>query len=347
MIPSMARRLLLSRPLLLSIGAVLLSTAAAARAGETRLRLATLAPKDSSVYRVLQEMGEAWKKAPDGGIKLLIHADAVMGGEADVVKKMRVGQLHAALLTVTGLAEIDPSVTALQNLPLMYHSLEEARVVRERLEPLIREKMRAKGFELLFLGDLGWVHFFSVDPIVRPADLKKVKLFTWTGDVKQVDLMRELGLNPVPLEPTDVLVGLQTGLVDAVPIVPFFAQIAQIHDKAKYMLDLEWAPLVGGGVMTKKTWDALSEPQRAVVLAGAKKAGVDIVARNRVETEESIEAMRKKGLQVTPVKPDVLAEWRAFVEPLYPKLRGNLVPADLFDQAVAALEEVRKGAQDK
>jgi TRAP-type C4-dicarboxylate transport system substrate-binding protein len=313
-------------------------------AGETRLRLATLAPKDSSVHRALQEMGEEWKKAPDGGLKLLIHADATMGGEADIVKKMRVGQLQAALLTVTGLAEIDPSVTALQNLPLMFRSLDEARVVRERLEPEIRERFGAKGFELLFLGDLGWVHFFSVAPITKPDDLKKVKLFTWTGDVKQVDLMRELGLNPVPLEPTDVLVGLQTGLVDAVPMVPFFAQIAQLHDKAKYMLDLDWAPLVGGGVITKKAWDGLTEAQRAVVKKSALAAGEEIVARNRVETGQSIEAMKKKGLVVTPVTPELVGEWRAFVEPLYPKLRGNLVPAELFDLAVKALEETRKGA---
>ncbi len=109
-------------------------------------------------------------------MKLLIHSDGSMGGEGDVVKKMRVGQLQAALLTVTGLSEIDASVTALQNMPLLYRTLDEAAAVRAKLEPMIRERMRKQGFELLFLGDLGWVHFFSVKPVVRPDDLKKVKL---------------------------------------------------------------------------------------------------------------------------------------------------------------------------
>lgn len=315
-------------------------------AGDMKLRLATLAPKDSSVFRVLQEMGEAWKKGTDGKgaetIKLTIHADGAMGGEGDVVKKMRVGQLQSALLTVAGLSDIDPSVTALQNLPMMFRSLDEAAAVREELEPLIRERFRKQGFELLFLGDLGWVHFFSVKPIVHPDDLKKVKLFTWTGDVKQVDLMKSLGLSPVPLEPTDILVGLQTGLVDAVPMVPFFAQIAQLHDKAKYMLDLDWAPLVGGGVMTKKAWDELSDAQKKLVMESAVKAGHDIITRNRVEAKQSIEAMQKKGLVVTVSPPEVVDEWRRFVEPVYPKLRGELVPADLFDRAVTTLERLRK-----
>ena len=317
-----------------------------APAAEVKARLATIAPKDSSVYRSLQEMGEAWKRGSEPA-KLLIHADGSMGGEADVVKKMRVGQLQAALLTVAGLSEIDPSVTALQNLPLLYRSLDEASAVRVKLGPIIRERMRAQGFELLFLGDLGWVHFFSVKPIVRPDDLKKTKLFTWTGDVKQVDLMKSLGLNPVPLEPTDILVGLQTGLVDAVPMVPFFAQIAQLHDKAKYMLELDWAPLVGGGVLTKKFWDGLSDGQRATIAASARTAGEQIIAQNRVEARQSIEAMKKKGLVVTPVTPEITAEWRSFLEPVYPRLRGNLVPADLFDEAVRTVEALRKDAEAK
>lgn len=326
-----------------SILAALACSATLARAGEIKIRLATLAPKDSSIYHVLQEMGAAWKGA-ENAPKLLIHADATMGGEGDIVKKMRVGQLQAAVLTVAGLRDIDPSVTALQNLPLVFRTLDESVHVREKLEPLIRERMRAQGFELLFLSDVGWVRFFSVNPLEHPGDLKKTKLFTWAGDTPQVDLMKSLGLNPVPLEPTDILVGLQTGLIDCVPMVPFFAQIAQLHDKAKYMLELDWAPLVGGAVMTKKAWDSLDAAQRKLVLESARKAGVDIIEKNRVEAQQSIEAMKKRGLVVTKPTPEVVEEWRAFLAPVYPRLRGTLVPADLYDQVLATLDELRKPA---
>lgn len=309
--------------------------------GETKIRLATLAPKDTSFYRILQGLGEKWRDAPDGGIKLIIHADAGMGGEGDIVKKMRVGQLQAAMLTVSGLEDIDKSVTALQNLPMMFRSLDECAFAREKLQPIIARRMEEQGFVLLFLGDVGWVKFFSVKPMLHPDDLKKVKLFTWVGDNPAIDLMKNLGLKPVPLEPTDVLIGLQTGLVDAVPMVPFFAQISQIHDKATHMLDLDWAPLVGGGVILKKTWDALTHGQRDVMRATAKQAGIDIIARNRLENDESIEAMKKRGLVVHPATPEIQAEWRAFVEPVYPRLRGLEVPADLYDAVVAALKEYR------
>lgn len=309
---------------------------------ETRIRLATLAPKDSSVYRVLQEMGEAWKK--EGGLKLTIHADATMGGEGDVVKKMRVGQLQAAVLTVTGLRDVDASVTALQSLPLAFRTLDECAKVREDLEPVIRDRMRAQGFELLFLSDVGWVRFFTTKRVETPDDMKKLKLFTWAGDAPQIELTKGLGFDAVPLEPTDVLVGLQTGLVEAVPMVPFFAQIAQVSTKAKYMLDLEWAPLVGGAVMTKKAWDGLDDAQKKIVSESARTAGAEIVRRNRIESDQSIEAMKKGGLVVVPATDEIRATWRAFMEPVYPRLRGTIVPADLYDRVMKKLAALRADA---
>ncbi len=102
-----------------------------------RIRLATLAPKGSSFHHALLAMGERWRQAPGGGVTLTIYTDGTMGGKADMVRRMRVGQLHAAMLTVVGLSEIDRSVTALQNLPLMFRSLDEVSYVREKLAPLL------------------------------------------------------------------------------------------------------------------------------------------------------------------------------------------------------------------
>ena len=105
------------------------------------------------------------------------------------------------------------------------------------------------------------------------------------------------------------------------------------------------APLVGGGVMTSKAWDALTDGQKKVVAESAHKAGEEIIRKNREEAAQSIEAMKKRGLTVTPVSPEVREEWRKFLEPVYPKLRGKLVPADLFDEVMNALAERRKQAE--
>ena len=332
------------------IAAALVLVAAFALTGTARgderkpIKLATLAPKGSSFHKALLAMGEAWKKGPDGGEVLTVYPDGTMGGEADMVRRMRTGQLQAGMLTVSGLSEIDKSVTAFQNLPLVFHSLEEAAWVREKLRANVEKRFEEKGFTVLFWGDVGWVHFFSKTPIVHPDDLKKVKLFVWSGSTAQVDLMKSLGLSPVPLETADILPSLQTGLLDAVPSVPFYALAGQIYATANHMLDLNWAPLVGATVVTKKTWDALPPPLRESMATAARKAGDEIAAHNKAENDQAVEAMKKRGLVVHAVTPELEAEWRKSVEGVYPKLRGLEVPADLFDAVMQAIEEYRKNA---
>jgi TRAP-type transport system periplasmic protein len=308
------------------------------------VRLATLAPKGSSLHKILLALAEKLRAAPEGGVKLTVYSDGTMGGEAEVVSKMRIKQLQAGLLTASGLGQIDDSILALQNLPLVYHDLDEVALVREKLAPEIQKRFEAKGFVLLFMGDIGFVRYFSKQPIRVPDDLKKMKLFTLPGSVKQVDLMKSLGLNPQVLEPTDILPALQTGLVDCVPMVPFYAQVGQFYKPAPYMLELDWAPLVGGCVVVKEIFDSFPPALRKFVLDSALETGAQVIARNRAEADESVTAMKAGGLKViTPTAAEIQA-WRDFVAPEYPHVRGGLVPADLYDVVMETLRQHRAGA---
>jgi TRAP-type C4-dicarboxylate transport system substrate-binding protein len=311
----------------------------------TRVRLATLAPRGSSYHQLLLAMGERWRQASGGRVALTIYTDGTMGGEADVIRRMRVGQLHAAMLTVVGLSEIDSSVTALETMPLMFRTLDELDYVREKLAPVLEERLLTKGFVVLFWGDAGWVRFFSKEPVVRPADLKKLRMFVWAGDTHSVDIMKRAGYHPVPLEPNDILPGLQTGLISAVPAVPFFALAGQLYRPASHMLELNWAPLVGAAVITKKAWDALPLATRDTLLNAARETGAAIKARSRAEGEEAVETMKKRGLKVHPLTPEVEAEWRMVAEDFYPQIRGRLVPADLFDEVRRLLQEYRASSR--
>jgi len=306
------------------------------------VRLATLVPKGSSLHKILLAMGERLRDAPEGGLKLTIYADGTLGGEAEVVSKMRIKQLQAGLLTASGLGQIDESIKALQNLPLVYRDLDEVALVREKLAPLIQKKFEDKGFKLLFMGDVGFVHYFSKQPIRLPDDLKKVKLFTLPGDVQQVDLMKSLGLNPQPLEPTDILPALQTGLIDCVPMIPFYAQIGQFYKPAPFMLDLDWAPLVGGCVVLKELYDSYPPALQQAISSIAAETGKQVMERNRVEGQESINAMVAAGLKLTTPTPAEVETWRAFLAPIYPKLRGGVVQAELYDLVMQTLQAHRE-----
>lgn len=328
-----------------SILAVLLGTTLIVRAqAPVRIRLATLAPKGSSYHQTLQAMGEKWRQAPGGGAALTIFSDGTMGGEADMVRRMRVGQIQAGMLTVVGLSEIDASVSALQNMPMMFRSLDEVDYIRQKLSPTLEKRLLEKGFVVLFWGDGGWVRFFSKEPVIQPTDLKRMKLFTWAGDAHQLDIMKAAGYQPVPLETNDILPSLQTGLINAVPSTPFYALAGQFYGPAPHMLELNWAPLVGGAVVTKKAWDNLTAPARDAMLKAASEAGEQIKSRSRAESHQSVETMKGRGLKVQAVTPEIETAWRKTAEEVYPKIRGAIVPADMFDEVRRLLQDYRSGA---
>jgi len=326
---------------LIAVLSVLWATSAFAADAPVKIKLGTLAPKDSSPHQSLKAMAEKWRQAPGGGVQLTIFTDGTQGGEADMVRRMRIGQLQAAMLTGTGMAEIDDSVTALQTMPMVYRSLDEVDYVREKLRPKLEQRLADKGFVVLFLADAGWVKFFSRRPAVTPDDLRKQKLFAWAGDNKALDIMRAAGYQPIPLETADILPGLQTGLIDAVPAPPFFALAGQFYGPAPHMLDMNWAPLVGACVITKKTWDKIPSDAQKAMREAAEKAGDEVRVQARKEMTEAVDAMKKRGLVVHELTPEAEAAWRGVAESVYPRIRGALVPADMFDEVQALLKEYR------
>src|SRR3989442_887582 len=243
-------------------------------------------------------MGEAWRQAPGGGALLTIYHDGTMGSEADMVRRMRLGEWQAAMVTTSGLLEIEPGVAGLQSMPKVFRTLEEVDFIDAKMEPMLEKRLEAKGFIVLFWSDTGFVRFFSKQPVVAPDDLRKTKLFVAASRPAETDIYRFVGCNPVPLEVADILPSLQTGLIDCVCMPPSIALAIQLDAVAPHMLDMNWVPLVGAAIITKKTWDTIPPGTQAVVRKTALEAGKLIKADGRRESAESIEAMRKRGLKI-------------------------------------------------
>jgi len=307
-----------------------------------QLRMGTMAPKNSLYHRQLMEVGEAWRKASGGG-KYLVYPDGSQGGENDMVRRMRIGQLQGGLLSVAGLETIEPSISALQLMPLMFQSWEEVDYVREKMRADMERRFLEKGFVILAWGDAGWVRFFSSHPAASPKDYLGMKFFAWGGEAAQQEIMKSLGYTPVPLEVSDILPAIQTGMINAVPSTPYFALATQIYNSAPYMLDLNWAPIVGALVITRKAWEDMSPSAQAAVKAAGAQAGDRIRVQARKEVDEAVAAMQKRGLTVTRPNAQQMKEWRKLADDLYPRIRGKLVPVETFDQVVGHLKAYRAG----
>jgi TRAP-type transport system periplasmic protein len=314
-----------------------------ALAADKQLRIGTLAPKNSLYHRQLMEIGEVWRAGQDGGARYLVYPDGSQGGEAEMSRRMRIGQLQGALLSVVGLREIDPSIAALQNLPLLFKSWEELDYVREKMRPALEKNFADKGFVVLAWGDAGWVRFFSKEAAVRPDDYKKMKFFAWGSETEQQDIMKSLGYTPVPLETSDILPSIQTGMINVVPSTPYFALASQIYNTAPNMLEINWAPIVGALVVTRKAWDDMPPALQQKMRAAGDMAGAQLRVKARQEVDEAVEAMRKRGLRINRPTPEQMREWNDLAEKLYPRIRGALVPAATFDEVFGHVKAFRAG----
>ncbi len=329
----------------LTLALLLLATilTGSAWAADKQLRIGTVAPKNSLYHRQLMELGEVWRNAQGGNAKYLVYADGSQGGEAELARRMRIGQLQGALLSVVGLREIEPSISALQNLPLLFKSWDEVDYVREKMRPAMEKKFLDKGFIVLAWGDAGWVRFFSKDPATRPDDFKKMKFFAWGSEAEQQEIMKSLGYTPVPLETSDILPAIQTGMINVVPSTPYFALASQIYMTAPNMLEINWAPIVGALVVTSKAWGEMSPEVQAALRSASDKAGIQMRSKARQEVNEAVDAMAKRGLKINRPTAEQMHEWDQLAQKLYPRIRGVMVPADTFDEVFAHLKAFRAG----
>lgn len=309
---------------------------------KVRLKLSTIAPKGSVYHRALQEMGESWRKMQNNGSRFIIYPDGTQGTESNSVRRMRIGQLDAAMLSVAGLKEIDNSVAALQLMPLMFRSWEEYDYVHKHLRADIEKRFLKKGFVVLFWGEGGWVRFFSTLPRISPEEYKTAKIFQWSGNPQQVEIMKSLDYRPIVIELTDILTSLQTGMIDVVPVTPMWALAFQLYSKTNHMLNLKWVPIVGATVITTKSWNALSPTTQENIRNAAAQAGSRLRDSRSKQDENTIKAMQSRGLIVHDLDPEQQQAWQGTVKDIWERIRGDMVPADKFDQVVQLLNEYRQ-----
>jgi len=303
------------------------------------LRFATVAPSGSGFYQRLMALSADWQKGP-GGARMDLYA-GTQGGEGQIVRRLRVGQIQGAMLTSDGLGEIEPGVTALQFMPLMFRSWEEVDYARDAVRPELESGFAKAGYIVLIWGEAGWVRFFTKKPITSVKDLKSMRIFASTASTESNELLKAY-YTPVALDPDKILLALRNGMIDGLPVPASFANYSQVATQAPYMLDMRWAPVTGALIVTKRAWDQLEAPTRDWIRAACDKAGPGIRQAARAEDDAAVKAMQEKqGLKVTTLSPEAEAEWRAVVAKEYPSVRGRVVPADTFDKVSRAVQEFR------
>ena len=323
------------RPVRAALLALVLAVLVPAAAGAQVVKLATLVPEGSVWDKSMRDMGAQWSAGTQGRVTLRVYPGGVAGDEPDVVRKMRIGQLQAAAITTAGLANIDPAFNIF-NIPMFFTSYPELYATLDKLEPVLKQRLEAKGFVLLAWGHGGWVFMFTKTPAGSVDELKKCKLFVWAGDEQMVSVWKSMGFQPVALSATDIMTGLQTGMIDSYPTTPLLALTLQWYRQTPNMVGVGLAPLVGGLVITKQAWNKISEPDRVKVLEACGRLEKKLEVEVPRQDTTAIAEMKKRGLKVNAVTGANAAQFRAAADQFAAGMSGIRVPPDIL--AVARRE---------
>ena len=303
------------------------------------IKLATLAPLGSPWYDVLLDVVQEWEKITNGQVKVKIYPGGVAGDERDLIVKLRLDHLQAAAMTATGISEIDKGIWAL-SLPLMLEEYNQLDWLRDQIDEELTRRIEAGGFIILAWVDVGWVYWFSREPVRLPADLQKQRIFTWSTGPNVEGLWKSSGFHSVSIAATDVLPALQTGLIDALGTSPLTAATFQWFGLAKNMNPIKWSIMTGAILITKKAWERIPAELRPAMREVARKHQERIQNEIRHLDDEAIRVMQEHGLQVVSITEDDRRQWREWVGRHEHKLRGLLTDTTMFDWVMQLRKEL-------
>jgi TRAP-type C4-dicarboxylate transport system substrate-binding protein len=306
----------------------------------TEIKLAILAPERSTWHEIMVQFDKELREKTQNRVDLKIYAGGVLGDEKDVIRKMRIGQVHAAGFTGLGLGIVNPAVRVLE-LPMLVSNYKEADAVSSALQPKLEKGFEDKGFVLLGWAETGFVNIFSNQPITSRKDMDGKKMWAWEGDPLVEAMYKVFNIVPIPLPVTDVLTSLQTHLIDAVYAPPLGAIALQWFTQTKYITDLKLADSTGGILMTKAVLSTLSPEDQKTLRDLGKKYSRMLVDKTRADNEKSYNTLTSSGIKVAKVPPEEVERIRSTSQEVWNSLTGKLYPKELLDEAIAAAQKAK------
>jgi TRAP-type C4-dicarboxylate transport system substrate-binding protein len=320
------------------MAAVLLVPAASLSA--ITLKVASVAPEGTPWGAALNQMAEDWLKISNGEVVLKIFHNGIAGSEADMLRKIKIGQLQGGVFTSFGLNNITPEILTM-SAPMLINNNKELDYVLDKNRGVFEQKLKDKGFVVLAWSKAGWVKFFSKKPVFVPADLRAQKLSTDPSEAALSGAFKSLGYQLVPVNLGETLVALSSGMVDAIYTSPIAAGGMQFFGVAKNMTNLDIAPFLGAITISNSVWEKIKPELRDKLLASSQAHELALDA-DVVKLETSaVSTMVKYGLVVNNLTPAQVQAWKDDAAIGLPKAMGSTVDKDTFDRISQQLKDFR------
>jgi len=323
---------------ILSIALLLLSAPAFSA---VTLKIATVTPDGTQWMNDMRASAKEIKARTDGRVVIKYYGGGIKGSDAKVLGQIRIRQLQGGAFSPSALAA-QYSDLNLYGMPLVFDSEEEVAFVRSRMDARLQQGLEDAGFVNFGFASSGFANIMSSTPVKTMADLKGKRVWVPEGDTISYQSMKALSLNPVTLPLTDVLTGLQTGLIDIVAIPPIVALVLQWHTKVKYVTEVPLVYSFGYMAVDKKTFDKISDPDQEIVREVMSRTYEDFDRINLIENRKAFDSLVKSGIERVVFDAEEFAKVRSALLASNRKLgTGGAFSIDLYDEMLRHIDQFR------
>ena len=262
-----------------------------------QIKLAVLVPEGTTWGNSLKKLSKEVETITGGEVSFKIYYGGVAGDEPDVLRKIRVGQLHGGIFTGKTLGDINGDVRAMEIPFTFYDNQEKASATLKHLAPGFSKGLLGKGFVNLGFYEVGKVYLVSTKKVINLNELKGIKIWAWEGDPLVEAMIKSLGLVSTPLALPDVLSSLSTGIINAAYAPPLAILALQWHTKVKFLIDFPTAYSIGALLVSSKVWDKVKPDHQQKIVALSQKFVDEANVKSVTENNQAREQMKKGGIE--------------------------------------------------
>lgn len=311
------------------------------------IKMATLAPKGSSFMNIFDDLSAEVREKTGGEVAFKVYWGGVQGDEKDVLRKIRLGQLHGGGFMGSGLGQMVPEVRVTE-IPYLFRNYDEVKYVRSRMEDRMNRLFEERGFVVLGWMDLGFIYTFSKVPLTSLDVARKQKWWALEGDPIGREMYKALGISPISLSIADVATSLSTNLIDCAASTPYGAVAFQWYTRFSYMGEFPSSNILGATIITREIWDRISPGSRKIILEVSRNAHDTIARTTREEDARCLAILKREGIKV--VRDIDNREEMQFIFDAAAQARqtlvGELYSQELLNLTLALLDEYRKSHPD-
>ena len=297
------------------------------------LRAGHVVAEETASHKGYLKWAELIEERSGGKMKMEVYPNSQLGGNREMLESVQAGSLDIVQPSLAFLGGFTDK-TKLLDLPYLFDDEKDAEAILDgEVGQEILGSLEDQGMKGLCWWFQGWRHTTANKEIRSPEDLKGVKIRVMENAM-HIDHFKTLGANPIPMAFSEVLTGLQQGVIDAQENPYGNIRQSGFYRVNKYIIETKHLYDPIPVIMSKITWDKLTEEQREIIMETVLEAQAyqrELVQQMDQDDRDAIMAEGKN--EIIELTLEERLKFREAAMPVYEKYEDE-IGKDLIDKAL-------------